>query len=161
MILNKPTTNPIRAKIAIVAMTLSNEFFGGWPLISLQGYGENQTSSDGSKGKTAQKTKCVINSNKLAPFFPEFSRKRHRRLDFRYIEATGRKGLRPTRARRWKAVSPADPSRNAGIFHRSNHWISPAIRYFYHNPRNEIHRSAWADASDNAPPSKLTPPETT
>jgi|TARA_B100000405_G_C16492527_1_gene340628 hypothetical protein len=46
-----------------------------------------------------------------------------------------------------KAVSPAGPSRNAGIFHRSNHWISPAIRYFYHNPRNEIHRSAWADAT--------------
>jgi hypothetical protein len=46
-----------------------------------------------------------------------------------------------------KAVSPAGPSRNAGIFHRSNHWISRAIRYFYHNPRNEIHRSAWADAT--------------
>jgi hypothetical protein len=60
-----------------------------------------------------------------------------------------------------KAVSPAGPSHNAGIFHRSNHWISPTIRCFSRNPRNEIHKSASADANDNAPPSKLTPPETT
>jgi len=60
-----------------------------------------------------------------------------------------------------KAVSSAGPSRNAGIFHRSNHWISPAIRHFSRNPRNEIHRSAAADATDNAPPNKLTPPRAT
>ena len=57
MILNKPNTNPIRAKIAITAMTLSNELLGFGLFISKKERGENQTCSIGSKGKTAQKNK--------------------------------------------------------------------------------------------------------
>ena len=43
MILNKPNTNPIRAKIAITAMTLSNDLLGFGLFISLKGRGEDQT----------------------------------------------------------------------------------------------------------------------
>tara|TARA_B100000085_G_scaffold162622_1_gene147895 strand:+ start:341 stop:532 length:192 start_codon:yes stop_codon:yes gene_type:complete len=57
MILNKLTTNPIRAKMAIAAMTLSNELLGFGLFISKKERGENQTCSIGSKAKTAQKNK--------------------------------------------------------------------------------------------------------
>ena len=57
MILNKPNTNPIRAKIAITAMTLSNELLGFGLFISKKERGENQTCYVGSKGKPAQKNK--------------------------------------------------------------------------------------------------------
>ena len=43
MSLNKPTTNPIRAKMAIAAMTLSNELLGFGFFISLKGRGDCQS----------------------------------------------------------------------------------------------------------------------
>ena len=59
MILNKPTTNPIRAKIAITAMTLSNEFLGFGLFISWKERGENQTCYVGSKEKNRTKKQNV------------------------------------------------------------------------------------------------------
>ena len=64
MILNKPTTKPIKAKIAITAMALSNELLGFWFSISLQIAEKNKHAPLGQM-KNPKNTKNVIKLFKI------------------------------------------------------------------------------------------------
>ena len=67
MILNKPTTKPIKAKIAITAMALSNELLGFWFSISLQIAEKNKHAPLGQM-KNPKNTKNVIKSKNSTAF---------------------------------------------------------------------------------------------
>ena len=58
MILNKPTTNPIRAKIAIIAMTLSNELLGFGLFISRRSAEKTKHAPSGQRENRTKNKMC-------------------------------------------------------------------------------------------------------